>query len=469
MLKNLEIRIAPIAIFLVFLSAIPFGANRPWAWILFGIVTFVLLCTQCVADFLNRDTAQKAFKRLGLIPWLSLIVLTWMLYQSSGLPPEFLHHPIHFDVPADIRHESAISLIPERGYQYALRFSIYIGLFWIVYRFARTSSNARKALNWITFGYAVMSLYAFFTLVTGLYKTHVLWFTHPWSGVAPSGTFVNQNHFAAFMALGALTIGAQVINQYLSMEFRNINDRNTARKLMARELRQPAFLAKAAIFIATALCVLQAQSIAASTSFLIALAALILLCIRPRFVKSSLVFLQRLGTKGAALAIIAIGAAGLALLVIVGNNLIESTDPLRVGIYQNIATAIWNNAWLGTGSGTFAEAFAPYKGMIGANHIIDNAHNSFFQNMVELGLVGATILYFGLALILARLLFGIASRRSGRSFPAAGIATALYASLHSLLDFSFELPAIAAMFAVILAVSTAQADPSRKRKAGKST
>ncbi len=467
MITSIENRIAPAAIVLVFLSAIPFGANRPWAWILFGLIAFALMAAQTIIDLTNRNAAAAALNKLGIVPWLGLAVLAWILFQSSGLPPEFLHHPIHFDLPSDIDHKSAISIIPERGYQYALRFGTYLALFWIIFRSTNQAARADSVMKWISAGYVLMALYTYFTLVTGLYKTHVLWFPHPWSGIAPSGTFVNQNHFAAFMALGALTIGGRTLMHYLSMEHRQINDKRAARSLRSREILKADFLTPAAAFILVSGCVLLANSIAATTSFLLALITLVLLCVRPRWVKAILSLPQRMGRTLVAAMLLGIGAAGLTALVIIGNSLIDDIDPFRVGIYQSIGAAIWGNAWLGTGSGTFAEAFAPYKGRIGANHTIDNAHNSFFQNMVELGLVASIALYFGLALLLARQISGVVTRRAGRWYPAVGLAVTLYASLHSLLDFSFELPAIAAMFAVIIAVTTHQSSPDKNRKRSK--
>ena len=102
------------------------------------------------------------------------------------------------------------------------------------------------------------------------------------------------------------------------------------------------------------------------------------------------------------------------------------------------------------------------------------AHNSYLENMFELGLPAAGAFYAALLLVGLRLLAGLSVRQRGRTVLAFAFGAYVTAAFHSGFDFSLQMPALAAVFAWILGVGYAQSFPekemdgsrSRKRRSG---
>lgn len=462
MISRLERLVGPLAIFLTLIAAVPYGSNRPWAWIVFGVLAGCLLLLQMIIDLARSDEVAACKRQLGFMPWAILLIIVWILYQSSGLPPMSWHHPIYAELPHTESVKSAISILPDKGAQYGLRLATYLVLFWIVYRYTTRFRNAEAVLIGICLGYTIFALYTFTTVATGLYKTHVLWLPHPWSGVAPSGTFVNQNHFAAHMAIGAISAMGLVIGRYRKFAHHSIKDKRAARQILLKELIAPRFIFIGTMFLAISFCVLLTGSQAAIWSFFIALITLFGFGVLPGWGKAIVTAFDRLGSRMQTSIVFLIGAVGLALVSWIVAPAISGADPFRANIYANIPSAVSDNFWIGTGAGTFLEAFAPYKGAVGANHAIAHAHNTFFQNILELGVPAAALLYLVLSRVFVLHIQGTLKRRQRRWVPAVGVAVIVYAGLHSILDFSFELPANAAMLSIILAATLAQSRPSTR-------
>ena len=134
-----------------------------------------------------------------------------------------------------------------------------------------------------------------------------------------------------------------------------------------------------------------------------------------------------------------------------GQLIAERGDPFRIAIWLDSLETASQYLWTGSGLGTFAfafrrsEAYAPLK-------FIDHAHSEYLELLVELGLP-ATLLLIGGALYLvidtgrrARVLDDRRARRLayGCLLGAAGML------LHSAVDFPLRMPAVAALFAVLL-------------------
>jgi O-antigen ligase len=113
--------------------------------------------------------------------------------------------------------------------------------------------------------------------------------------------------------------------------------------------------------------------------------------------------------------------------------------------------AIRDHPWLGTGYGTFQDAFPAYRDpACGIYGIWDHAHNSFLEGYLGLGLPFALLLLVCLGGLLAIFVIGYRQRRRYRFAAIAGIAILLFAMVHSLVDFPLEIPGIAAYFAAAL-------------------
>jgi hypothetical protein len=77
--------------------------------------------------------------------------------------------------------------------------------------------------------------------------------------------------------------------------------------------------------------------------------------------------------------------------------------------------------------------------------------------MLELGVPAAMALNLAIALIAWRALRAMSSRRRSRIYLTVGVSATVLVGLHSLVDFSLQIPAIAAAYAFIMGVTAAQA------------
>ena len=113
--------------------------------------------------------------------------------------------------------------------------------------------------------------------------------------------------------------------------------------------------------------------------------------------------------------------------------------------------ALIDNLPFGTGFGTFQDVFPGYRDHVcaGINGIWDAAHNSFIEGGMGLGLLFLVLAPVAIALLVRAFLIGLRERQRYRFVPALGLASLLLICLHSLVDFSLQIPAVAFYAAAI--------------------
>jgi O-antigen ligase/polysaccharide polymerase Wzy-like membrane protein len=140
--------------------------------------------------------------------------------------------------------------------------------------------------------------------------------------------------------------------------------------------------------------------------------------------------------------------------------------------YELILNGIGERPWLGTGFGTFEEAFALVRDERLAGGW-DKAHNTYLENAFELGIPAAALLVAACLALLWRCVVGLRERRRAGIYPAIGVGATVLVGCHSLVDFGLQIPAIAATYALVMGVAVAQswpraalltAAPSERRK-----
>jgi O-antigen ligase len=126
--------------------------------------------------------------------------------------------------------------------------------------------------------------------------------------------------------------------------------------------------------------------------------------------------------------------------------------------------AIWNasiRAWrlsptLGSGLGTFREAFRRVQPRSIAG-LVEQAHNDFLQMLVTGGWIGAALVTIGMATMLVLLVqvWLNQKHREESAFALAGIGALFSLILHGLVEFNMSIPAIPATLAVALGLAWA--------------
>jgi O-antigen ligase len=162
---------------------------------------------------------------------------------------------------------------------------------------------------------------------------------------------------------------------------------------------------------------------------------------------------------------------GIIVLVIAGNTIVNkaihaSDGGDRMQIWLASLQAVRMSPWLGWGLGSFADIYAivqPMRVPI-AN---DLAHSTPLETMVEVGVPMALV---GFAIVLipwgVSLYGAVTRRRAHRYLPGAAFAVAAVAILHSVVDFSLQMPAIGFVVSALLGMGWAQAFGRRERSGG---
>jgi hypothetical protein len=162
------------------------------------------------------------------------------------------------------------------------------------------------------------------------------------------------------------------------------------------------------------------------------------------------------------------GLALLTLYVFAGNVVARFyeqglVDHTRLSLFRSTLRMILDHPWFGTGLGTFASAFPAYRSdEISMYGIYDRAHSTLLELAAEAGLPLASIVVIGWMIAFGALAHGVRTRRRDRIIPAAALSVGLLAALHSLVDFSLQIPGFAIVVFGLLGVGVAQSFSSQK-------
>jgi O-antigen ligase len=133
-------------------------------------------------------------------------------------------------------------------------------------------------------------------------------------------------------------------------------------------------------------------------------------------------------------------------------------DPGRLSAWRSTLKIIADNPWFGTGLGTFAYAFPPYRsGDISMWGRWDIAHSTPLELASDLGIPLAVIIavaWIAALILLARVLFG---RRSVLTLPLSALAVSMIGLLHSLIDFSLQIAGYSIVVFALLGLGLSQA------------
>ena len=133
----------------------------------------------------------------------------------------------------------------------------------------------------------------------------------------------------------------------------------------------------------------------------------------------------------------------------------------RTMVYNLLGKANSENRWLGVGYGSFEKSFRLYRDET-ISGLYDKAHNTYLENIFELGLFQAWALFLAILWLALVCLRGVWVRRRNWIYPAIGVAATVLVGAHALVDFSLQIPAVAYTYALIMGVAVAQSLPTRK-------
>ena len=418
-------------------SVIAYGANTPIAWILLTVLVSMIFALQIVLHCLRPSA--NALNHAVLPGALYLTVLIWGAVQITlPVPPGIAHHAWAFAPTGAVPR---IGADPDNGHHMLMRLATYGMIAWIAAASSLNSSRAWAYVRGVALFSSALAAYGLYAGLTGV--NPVLGLDGPPTAV--SATFVNRNSYATYAAFGLF---ANVV-VYLKQAGRGgTQDERVALRNFLEDFFAGAWLYAMGGLLCGAAVVLTASRAGGVATIFGLIALFVSLLLRRRgssFVLWGVIFL--IG-----------GFVAFAL----GSNLINrflttSGEELRFVIYPALVQQILTDRpWLGQGIGAFQDTFRAHLPPQTANVEWDMAHNSYLENFYELGIPAAALLYLALGLIVLRLVNGVQTRETDLGLPAFALAAVVTGAFHSVLDFSLQMPACAALFAVILGIGWSQ-------------
>jgi O-antigen ligase len=433
---------------LVILSPLPLGSNREWAWTLCALLAAgITLLWLLFALFNARQISLKINPVLIL---MLLAVCLWVGVQTAAWTPAQWHHPLWRMTAGSLRVDlpGRVSVSAQDSQTALMRLLSYGLVFFVSFQLGRSKQRAFAALRILAYTGLVYAVYGLFSFWSG--EGSLLWFKEEAFKMDLRSTFVNRNSYATYAGLSLMCTMAWF---YQSIAVRRSNQMYEIPQ--GRQLRTEQFILK----IWKPLTVL-----------LLISAALILTHSRGGFISSlvaGIVLLsalnQRQKIKSASSKAVIGAAIAVAVLafMLTSEALLQRMDRLdldangRVLVYELVSDSLQHGNMHGMGYGTFSDSFRMYRSDELHGHY-DKAHNTYLENIFELGWPAALSLFACIAWLGLICLKGVRNRRRDWAFPATGLAATVLVGIHSLFDFSLQMPAVAITYACIMGVACAQ-------------
>ena len=419
----------------VLLAPLPLGSNRPLPASALAAAIGGLLLTWGIGA-LVRGRHAGAFPT-GARPALALcgLAAAWAAVQAVPFTPAALHHPYWSGAREvlGLPYTGAISVNPGATWNRLMGLLAYGGIFWLALQLCRPRARAHQVLFALAAGgllYAAYGLYDFFESDAGVVTS----------------TFVNRNSYATYAGMTLFCGLGLVLGELTRQAPAGMSLRRLVLEVLSR--------LHAALAIGVIICLVAGTALLLTQSrgaFVALCAALVafLWSLRRMALMTSGAFFRAVAVCSIGLFFGIVGLAGEETL---GRFAAADVHALnRLAYYRTTWEAIGERPLLGTGYGTYADAFRAYNHPGTGTYFLDKAHNTYLQMILELGWPAAAALYSGLALL-------VVSCLQGRSTVCTAVlaSCSVLVAVHSLVDFSLEMPANAATYALLLGVGCAQ-------------
>lgn len=440
----------------------------PWPWGSVGELSQgALLALTGLALLLSLLPAavpwprSRAF-RTALVGWLAW--LAWLALSVVPLPPDLVQAlspasaALHEGMTA-LAAEPAwtLSAQPEASRRHLLVSAGLFGLYLLAARTVRDDRRRLLLLALLAVSAGVQALYGLGMTLTG---AEIGFFAKKTYGIGwATGSFVNRNHFAHLLALGA----AVALGLLLSQRSERIAHRGWRGGL----LRITAWLmSPAAVWRVLLLVLLVAVVLSQSRMGNLVLTAVL--------VVSVLLWVLLHDRARLTTALLLLGSFAVADLWIVERyyglqkvvSRLEDTElagEQRTVALRDIAPLVGPYLATGSGGGSFQSLFLGVQSTE-LRGLYDHAHNEYAEWLIEHGVFGLVWL---LAMGLLHALHALRTLRQRRSRGAralalAGFAALLAAALHSAADFVLHIPALRGWLAVLMGALVATGLPAAR-------
>ncbi|SCM77997.1 conserved membrane hypothetical protein [uncultured Pleomorphomonas sp.] len=425
------------------LAPLPLGGIRAFFFMFYAVVVAVMGLFYALGLYRGQVRPRLPLSAFAIPVILFGLVLVWLLVTL--LPLGIAAAPEWAALSPLVDVAGRISIGPGATFDMLVRYLTYALFFVLALQVSVEKQRARTLFRLVYWGIAAHALLALASLT---FFGDVLLFLPKEAYVGDAtGVFVNRNSFATFAAFGAVMGTALIFGD---------DENDVARSRLSRILIQLGFNVAPLALIGLALAFSHSRMgmfVAALGAGVVALVAVF----RSTGVRRIIAGL-----------LIVVGLVTGAVLANTGGILFERMATIdrdadvRLAVYEQTLDLIAARPMTGFGGGTYEDAFRAVKAdPIGPDVTFDAAHNLYLELAAELGIPAAIAVVLSV-LLLAGTAAVAAVRRENWMIPAAAAAAVLAGAVHSLVDFSLQIPAIVLMMLLILALGFAQSRPMQQ-------
>jgi O-Antigen ligase len=445
---------------IVLFAAIPMGANRDWAWGPIVVLLGVLAIWNALGLGVGDGHVLRAAELRPLIALVLcfVVVLAMGIVQISPLVPPAWRSDLYGRAASVLGHPvvAIISLNSDASLSVLMKIVACGAIFIMARAICRDRCRARLFLLFFLATAALVTAYGLIMQATNG-SCYVFNYSKR-SDLAPpgrqylcalSGTFVNSNSYAAYAGMALVVALGLMVSRAPSPSDKT--DAATPRPAAAAW-----FTGARAVYLAMALllfgCLLLSESRAGFGVTVLGALLLGATLLRGRWPSHPVLgwALAAALLVGAVFALI----AGSAFF----HKMAKLTDDDALGrfrLWQLAVSAIAQSPWLGRGLGSYPDLY-PMLQPPDLQNGNDKAHSTPLEWLLDLGIPAAMCAFATVVTPLAVCLRGCWRRRTDRYLPAVAFAASMVAILHSLVDFSLQIPAIGFAVSALLGMGWGQ-------------
>jgi O-antigen ligase len=468
----------------VCLSPLPLASNRPLPWSVLALsVALLLLAWGVMRLFEPRlaaiarrrrkdaeddgperkhrqrrrrssfDAGEWPLAKYTLVFMLGFGLLTaWYWLQTSRLSAPFAH-PAWTEASSSLgeRLAGAISMEPAAGLTLLMKIMSYGGIFIMALHFGRDRHRARVMFVAVALSSAAYATYGLIEHF-GNFRM-VLWFPKTEYPESLTSTFINRNSYATYAGLGILSAMGPILQEIRRLTIGKLTPLRLLQAMSEEGTAVFYLLVVSIVLNISALVLTGSRAGFASAGFGIFVFLVMILALRDIGVRHFISLLVL------AIAII-FGFVALGGSTLVDRMANEGKEA-RVDLFDVGRLAASERPLTGQGLASFSAAFnrANDGNAIFNNSWVDFAHNSYLELVVEGGMIGLIGSLALVGLIIGLMLQGVFTRARGTSFVVTGISCAALIGAHAMVDFSIQMPAVAATFLFLIGAASGQALP----------
>jgi len=433
----------------VVLAPMPFASVYPWSASLLAIAVGSLLVAWQIERTVKGRSLVLGLHSIWPLAVLFAFTVGWVGLQTVSFVPDAWKAPAWRQASEvlDITLAGSVSINPEATMTALMRLLTYAGVFWLSFQYCRNNENAGLAIRSIVLAGFFYALYGLWVVYSG--SRMILWFDKFAYLDDLTSTFVNRNSYATYAGLGLICTTGLFIRMLSGPLAKPFGRSERFRQIIEDVLGHGWFFL--VIWMLIMMALIMSHSRAGFLSTVLSLLVLSLVLSRAKGVRIK----YALFLCGLSLAMIGFlfFFSGDALDVRFGMLLSDKIQ--RPAVYQTILDNLRDQPWMGTGYGTFGEAFQSLRGP-DINSFFLMAHNTYLENATEMGLPAAISMFGIFAGFLYLTYSGIRTRHQGVIYPCIGFSATVLVSLHSLVDFSLQIPAVAITYSFIIGAACSQ-------------